>query len=68
MVGRIVDILEVADPESTVGSDIANDPELGVIPVNAVSDKARQACREIQQAAVANDVVADLSCLVLFRR
>ena len=67
LIGRIVDILEAADPESTVGTDIAADAELGIQPVNAVDTKAQQACLQIQLTAGDNDVVADLGCLDVFK-
>jgi hypothetical protein len=68
LIRRIVVVLEAADPESTIGTGISSDAELGSYRGEVLQEEALRACKEIAKTAAANDVVADLNCPVTFRR
>ena len=62
LVGRVVKRLESADPESKVGSEMVEGPEIGAYRSVALEDRALRSCSEIQRLAAKNDVVVDLAC------
>ena len=68
LVGRVVELLKAADPETTVGTGIINDQELDPDRGDDINHRAGLACREIELTAAANGVEADLGCLVIFRK
>ena len=68
IIERAIDVLEAADPESTVGGDLIYDPEIGSYVADEIMFRARNACKEIEGIALDNGFVADLGCSFTFRR
>ena len=62
---RALDLLASAGPEFDVDRDLASHPELGVVPVNSLSNNANAACASIERLAADNGVDVDLSCDVI---
>ena len=64
---RVLDLLAGAGPEFNFVRDLVSHPELGVNPVNRLSNSANAACASIERLAADNGVDVDLSCDVISR-
>ena len=62
---RVVDLLADAGPEFNVARDLASHPELGITPVNRLSERANASCTSIERLAADNGIDVDLGCDVI---